>query len=222
MPRSGTIGTANGVSIDLAAWDAVQAQVDLSVACMFAHEKAGSGPAGGLRHLDEALGGALTTLRSSGSFKAAFMETLLVSVPQTGIAADALLIIGLGDPAGWTPATSASAVAAAVRQAAQRGARTVAFAPSLLDAGFDASSIAGVTPQMLAALVEALESQKRIAEHHLAPPLSLARWVFDVGAAHFDGAFAQFRDALSACRGASCAGDMADEVIPSRKPEDLA
>jgi hypothetical protein len=55
-------------------------------------------PAGGLLHLDQALGGTLTSLRRSGHFRADAMETLLLDRPPATIHARSVLVIGLGDP----------------------------------------------------------------------------------------------------------------------------
>src|SRR5437868_6764706 len=93
------IGTFDGVVFDVVAWGPAQAEVDVSVACMFEHELNGAGLAGGLLALDQALGGHLTQLRREGAFRAQPMETLLVTQPPAGISARAVLVIGLGDPA---------------------------------------------------------------------------------------------------------------------------
>ncbi|WP_445143390.1 M17 family peptidase N-terminal domain-containing protein [Dyella sp. Tek66A03] len=196
MTEQRTIGVFHDVSIAVAAWDGAGAAVDLSFACMFEREITGTGPTGGLRHLDDALGGALTELRRAGYFRANPMETLLVSRPPAPVVARAVMVVGLGDPSVWSPAVTAAAAATAARAAVQQKALSAAFAPSLLDAGLAPSATSGVAAVMLAAVAGAIAAQVRIAAIGLAPPLSLRQWVFDVGAAHFDTVAEQFRLAL--------------------------
>lgn len=196
MTERRTIGFLHDVSIDVAAWSGAEASVDLSFACMFEHEMAGEGPAGGLRHLDDALGGALTALRRAGYFRASPMEMLLINRPPASVAARAVMIVGLGDPSAWSPAVTAAAVATAARAAMQQNARSAAFAPSLLDAGLSPGATSEVAAAMLAAVADAMSAQTRIAATGLASPPSLRQWVFDVGAAHFDGTAEQFREAI--------------------------
>nr|WP_175801842.1 M17 family peptidase N-terminal domain-containing protein [Burkholderia anthina] len=199
VPRQ-IIGSWRDVSFEVAAWDGVGAQVDLSCGCMFAHEATADGPTGGLRHLDVALLGALTDLRREGHFLAAPMETLLIDLPPAGIAARTILLVGLGDPASWTIERTADAAATAARTAMHHGVESAAFAPSVLDGGLTTAATAGMPQAMVSAVVAVIDTRYRLAERGLAAPPSLRRWVFDVGAARFDGAVEHFGNALAAAR----------------------
>ncbi|QYA15952.1 MULTISPECIES: M17 family peptidase N-terminal domain-containing protein [unclassified Rhizobium] len=191
-----SFGNWRGVSLEVAPWDTGHAQVDLSAACMFTHELDSTGIKGGLLHLDQALGGRLTALRRSGSFKAKFMETLLVSTPPTGVQAKSLLIVGLGTPSAWTADITAHAVSVAVRTAVQRGDRSMAFAPSLLDSGLNPERTVDITRGMVKAVIDTIEAQLRIAECGLANAPVLCRVVFDVGASRIDMTRESFRDSF--------------------------
>ena len=197
MAEQRTIGVLHGVSITVAAWDGAMAAVDLSFACMFERELTDAGPAGGLRHLDDALGGALTELRRAGYFRANPMEMLLLSQLPATVVARAIMVVGLGDPATWSPALTAEAAASAVRAAIQLGIESAAFAPSLLDAGLTSSATGNVATLMLQAVAGAISAQERIAATGLAPPNSLRQWVFDVGPAHMDTVTEHFQAALA-------------------------
>ncbi|VWC71043.1 peptidase M17 [Burkholderia lata] len=194
------IGSWRDVSFEVAAWDGVGAQVDLSCGCMFTREAAGEGPTGGLRHLDLVLSGALTGLRREGHFPAAPMETLLISRPPAGIEAARVLLVGLGDPASWTIEVTAEAAATAARTAMQQGLQSVAFAPSILDGGLTTAATDGMPQAMVTAVLAAIDAQYRIAELGLAALPSLRHWVFDVGASRFDGAVEHFGNALATAR----------------------
>jgi len=195
-PERQTLGSWQGVSLDIAAWDGAAADVDLSVACMFARELDG-GLRGGLLHLDNALSGKLVRLRDEGVFTGEMGETLLVSLPPATVVAQAVMVIGMGDPSQWTPATTAHAVTTALGAAVHLGVTSAAFAPSLLDSGLAPSVTAGVAPAMMKAVMRAIDAHVSIAAHGLAPAPSLRRWVFDVGAAGFSSAAAQFSAALA-------------------------
>lgn len=196
MHKQQTIGTWREVSIQVAAWDSVMADVDLSFACMFSHEM-NAGLAGGLRHLDEAVAGKLTRLRREGAFRGDPLETLLIDQPPATIAAKAIMVIGMGEPLAWTTTVIAKAVAAAVRVAIQRGTASAAFAPSLLDAGLSSKATECVACAMMVAVMDAIDAQVKVASLGLAPALSLRRWVFDVGEAHFEDVTRQFQEAFA-------------------------
>jgi hypothetical protein len=196
MAAQQTLGTWRGITLDIAAWDGSMAEVDLSFACMFAHELEG-GLRGGLLHLDRALSGALVRLRNEGAFRGDPGETLLISLPPATVAARAVMLVGMGEPEAWTPAVTARAVAAAIAAATQLGVGSAAFAPSMLDSGLAPQATAGVASAMMKAAVGAIDAQRRIVDFGLAPPMSLRRWVFDVGAAGFAAATEQFRAALA-------------------------
>lgn len=87
MPLKRMVGTRHGVSIEVAACDAASVAVELSCACMFAHEVDAQAPRGGLAHLDGALGGRLLTLRGEGSFQALIGQILVIDTPPSTITA---------------------------------------------------------------------------------------------------------------------------------------
>jgi hypothetical protein len=191
------IGTWHGVAFEVAVWDAVAAEVELSAACLFEHEAVGALLKGGAKHLDDALGNALSSLRTSGHFRAKAGQSLLLDRPPTGIAGRAVLILGLGDPAVWTPAVSGSAVALTLQCAIARKAASAAFAPSLLDAGVDGGH-AGAA--LLPAAAAAIEAAHEAASMSLAEPLVLQRFAFDAGPAHLETALHHFRNAFATLR----------------------
>jgi len=195
MPEQQMLGTWQGVSLDVAAWDGVAADVDLSFACMFEQEMDG-GPRGGLFHLNHALSGMLMHLRDEGVFVGAPMETLLISRPPAAITARAVMVIGMGAASQWTTAVSARAVATAVSAATQLGVTSAAFAPSLLDSGLAPGETTNIASEMMKAATRAIDAQVSLATYGLAPSPSLRRWVFDVGEAGFAAAAEQFRATL--------------------------
>jgi hypothetical protein len=183
-----TIGSWHGVRIEIAPRDAVSVSVAVACAGVFSHEIGREGPVGGLGNLNAALGGAIVRLRADGIFRAASCEVLTLSAPAPPIHASTVLAIGLGDPDAWTPAVMRSAVVAAVRETLRIDAPSAAFAPSLLDSGLDPDRLAGTPETMLAGLFDALPRDR-------SQPETLSRWVFCVGAVHFDAMVLTFREA---------------------------
>lgn len=189
--RHQPVGTWRGVTIEVAVWDGVLADVALSCAGMFTHEMAGAPLQGGLAHLDAAFGGAITRLRAEGHFEGREGEFLLIDRPPAGIAATRMLMVGLGEPEAWSPETMRRAVVTAFRCGVQQRVPSLAFAPGMLDSGLHSPDLAEAPRAMLNGLIAAIDAQARLAALGLAEPLSITRWAFDVGAARFDGLVAQ-------------------------------
>ena len=175
------IGACDGVEFDVVAWGPAHAAVDFSVACMFEHEL-GAGMAGGLLALDRALGGQLSRLRAAGAFGAQPMETLLVTMPPPGVAARAVLVIGMGDPAALDGDMLRRACRVAMREAIRHGAVSMAFAPSVLDAGHTDNAALDMQQVMLDGMLGALRAEHMLAEAGLAGAPALRHCTFDVGA----------------------------------------
>jgi len=204
------IGTAQDVAFDTAAWGPAAADVDLSVACMFEHEADGAAVAGGLLALDRALGGLLTRMRGTGAFRGQEMETLLVSLPPAPIPARAVLVIGLGQPATLTADVLRRAARAALREAVRLGAASLAFAPSVLDAGHTDNAGLDMPHVMLDGMLGALAAEQMLADGGFARPLALRSCTFDVGAARLEGAARAFGEAFGRLGGA---GDVAGAYL---------
>jgi hypothetical protein len=143
------LGTHRGIEFDVAAWAPHEADVDLSFACLFEHESAGADLSGGMLHLDQALGGALTALRAAGTFRARPLETLHVRIPPAGVRPRALMVIGLGEPTHLRSGLLERAAFLALSEAIRLNAGTAAFAPNLLDAGVTHAASLQIEKEML-------------------------------------------------------------------------
>jgi hypothetical protein len=137
-------------------------------------------------------------MRKDGLFRAERGESLFLSAPPAGVAAKALLVIGLGAPEDWSPGVMASVVRQAVGAAFFRPLRSMALAASMLDGGLTPAETAGASSAMLRGLTEALDAAAHLRAMNFVEPLRLTRWVFDVGVERFDAATAQFRNELAA------------------------
>jgi hypothetical protein len=190
------IGSAEGVAFDVVAWGPVHADVDFSVACMFEHEVDGAAIAGGLLQLNEALGNELTRLRSEGLFRAQSMETLLITQPSASIKARAVLVVGLGDPSTLDGDRLRQATQLAMREAIRYGARSMAFAPSVLDGGHTDDAALRMQEVMLAGMLNGLRTELALAAAGLTRRPLLQQCTFDVGAPRLEGAAESFAAAF--------------------------
>jgi len=191
------VGTTDGVVFDVVAWGPADAHVDLSVACMFTHEVGGAAIAGGLLALDQALGGHLVGMRAAGAFRAQPMETMLIASPPPHMVPRAVLVIGLGDPATFDAERLRQATRVAMREAIRHGARSMAFAPSVLDAGHTDNAALDMPAVMLDGMLSALRAELALVDAGLAPPHALRHCTFDVGAARLPQASQAFADAFA-------------------------
>lgn len=191
------IGTSHDVVFDVVAWGPAMAEVDLSVACMFEHEVGGAPVAGGLLGLDQALAGQLTRLRADGAFRAQAMETLLITTPPPALAPRAILVVGLGDPDRLTSDVLRRATRVAMREAIRHGARSMAFAPSVLDAGHTDNAALNMPEVMLDGMLSSLAAEVTLAATGLAPIPALQHCTFDVGAPRVQAAALAFAAAFT-------------------------
>jgi hypothetical protein len=191
-PRRHALPRVRDVSLETVTWAPSQADVDLSIACMFEREMPGARLAGGLLQLDEALGGALTKLRNDGCFRAQEMETLLIETPLRPIRARRVLLIGLGNPVTFSSALLERTLRVAVREAIRLKAMTVAFAPNLLDEGLTDVGSLQIEAAMVRGIVGALQAEYRLSEMCLTYPPAIRSWAFDIGSSHFDATTAEF------------------------------
>jgi hypothetical protein len=177
VPINRSIGSWRGTRIEIVGDHVANIPAMLSIAGMFAREADGMSITGGLAHLDDALGGAVRRMRSDGIFEGRLGETMVLSTPPLPVRADAILMIGLGDPADWTPEVMRSVVAVAARRAMQLAVSSVAFAPSLHDSGLRGRIVVGAEPAMLTGLCGEIEVAGG------KPP---EQWVFCAHPAHFE------------------------------------
>ena len=115
-----------------------------------------------------------------GAIRAQPMETLLVTIPPPGVAARAVLVIGMDDPAVLDGGVLRRACRVALREAVRFGARSMAFAPSVLDAGHTDNAALAMQDVMLDGVLGALRAERMLAEAGLAHAPALRHCTFDV------------------------------------------
>jgi cytosine/adenosine deaminase-related metal-dependent hydrolase len=117
-------------------------------------------------------------------------------MPPPGIAARAVLVVGLGDPAALTGDILRRATRVAMREAIRHGATSMAFAPSVLDAGHVDNAALDMQVVMLDGMLGALRAEHMLAEAGLAAAPLLRQCSFDVGAPRVEAAGRGFAEAF--------------------------
>ncbi|OQP48095.1 hypothetical protein A4H97_30145 [Niastella yeongjuensis] len=116
----------------------------LQVACLFEYVEGDifNPPAlpaelNGMVHLDSALDGLITAMRSSGQFEGRELETLHLQPPKGKISADQLLLIGLGNRNMFSVDLMIAVSRTALREALRLGVTSYSFAADIKDAGVE-------------------------------------------------------------------------------------
>jgi hypothetical protein len=185
-PTGRPIGSWRGTRIEVIAGHVAHMPCALAIAGMFIREPEGTELGGGLRHLDEALGGAICRMRSDGIFNGRIGETMVLSAPPPPIRANSILIIGLGEPGDWLPDVMNPVVALAARRAMQLAASSVAFASGVLDGGLPVNFAMGSEMAMMA-MMAGLRNE--LESNAARPP---ERWVFCAPSRRFNVAVRDF------------------------------
>ncbi len=199
-----TIDNASGPKVEVAVEGPASEKTPLQVACVFEYvpgditqPQALPAPVNGMLHLDRALGGLITELRKSGQFEGHELETLLLTPPPKAIAAERLLLVGLGDRARFTPQLMIHVGVVGMREALRLGVDRYAHASDLKDAGIDSPT--GVIAQnVLRGALKAWHTQQFLEQRGMAPHRSIRTVTLLAGPAFFADTQAAARELLAA------------------------
>jgi hypothetical protein len=108
-----------------------------------------------------------------------------------------VLVIGMGDPAALDGDVLRRACRVALREAVRFGAVSMAFAPSVLDAGHTDNAALAMQDVMLEGMLGALRAERMLAEAGLARAPALRHCTFDVGAPRLQAAGHAFAAAFA-------------------------
>jgi hypothetical protein len=103
----------------------------------------------------------------------------------------------MGDPAALDGDVLRRACRVAMREAIRYGAASMAFAPSVLDAGHTDNAALNMQEVMLDGMLGALRAEHMLAEAGLARPPALRHCTFDVGAPRLQAAGQAFVQAFA-------------------------
>src|SRR4051812_41460475 len=136
------------------------ADVPLQVVCYFKYTPAGAKRMSGAPvELDKRLGGVIASLRERGEFVGDELETIYLVAPKNSIKAKSLLLIGLGAEEGISLKRLEGVGRVALREAASRGFKRVAFAPLIRDQGNSKLSTGDVETAVVGAMQDAYDTE---------------------------------------------------------------
>lgn len=203
LPAVGTTAIIGSVDhIDIATTvQSPSAQVTpLQIICVFEYTEGDitspqslPAAANGLLHVDQALKGLLTDLRKSGRFAGHALETLLITPPKGTIAADKLLLIGLGNRNNFSPDLMTSVGRVGMREALRLGVSSYSHASDLKDAGID-SPTGTVASNVIKGALEAYETELYLKSKNL----SIAKPITQISLLTGQPFFAPSGDAVKA------------------------
>ncbi len=196
-------GEAEGLAVDVMVQGPAAQRTPLQVACVFEYVEGDifTPPAlpaevNGMVHLDQSLHGLVTELRKSGAFAGHSLETLLITPPKGTIAAERLLLIGLGDRRQFSTEIMKRVGAVGMREALRLGVTAYSHASDLKDAGVD-SPTRGVAEAVIAGALDALRTERHLAGQSAAPSPSVRSLTLLAGPAFFADTAAAARELLA-------------------------
>lgn len=196
LPAMGTkesVAHQDGIEIEVIVQSPSAQQTPLQIICLFEYMEGdifNAPPAlpkelNGMVHVDEALHGLITDLRKSNKFEGRALETLLLSPKAPSIAAEKLLIIGLGNRHDFKPEIMRMVGVIGMREALRLGVSSYSHASDLKDAGIS-SPTAAVAAYVVKGALEALRTQRYLKENNASDALTVTKLSLLSGPAFFE------------------------------------
>jgi hypothetical protein len=139
---------------------------------------------GSLVEIDEKLHGLLGEIRRPGVFEGDWGETMLVTPPARSLKAKQVLIVGLGDPATFTPERMYLVGKIAMQEANRLGVAHPFFAPTILDGGVSGFPTGVVSEQVRRGFIDAATTIEMLHAKGAGPRLAVIDVTFLAGGAH--------------------------------------
>lgn len=153
---------------------------DLQVICLF-HSDASNQLHGALTETNEKLKGLLDRLRKPELFAGDLGETLLIASPEGTLAAKKLLIIGLGDSQGFTPARMELIGAIVYRESNRLHIAHPYFAPTVIDGGVTKFTTDETAQHFIRGFLRAAETEKQLADAGASTGISIVDLTYLAG-----------------------------------------
>jgi hypothetical protein len=161
-------------------------KTDLQTICLFQSDPANT-LHGSLAEIDEKLGGLLSRIRKDNLFSGNLGETLLLTPKPGTIPARRLLLIGLGDLQGFSPAREQVVGFIFFEEAERLGIPHPYFAPTVLDGGKSGLDTGDVAQEFLGGFLRAKASQDLLRRAGVSSGINPRSLTFLAGATHAAG-----------------------------------
>lgn len=173
------------------------ADVQLQIVCYFKRTpNSDSKLFGAPVELDKRLGGVIGRLRERGEFSGDEYETLLITPPDRLIKPKRLLLIGLGNESDLSIARMEAVGRTAFREATRIGAKQVAFAPLIKDAGNDTLPAGDVENAVIRGMLLARDTEIHMQHQGFSSPFDINVWVVEAGPDYYEATIVGVREAV--------------------------
>ncbi len=197
-PSETQVDAPNGLPIVVRMQGPYDADVQLQIVCYFQRTSTSDVKLYGAPvELDKRLGGVIASLRERGEFKGDEFETILITPPVGFIQPMQLLLIGLGKESDLSLARMEAVGRTAFRESARIGAKRVAFAPLIKDAGNDTFAAGDVENAVVRGMLLARDTEARLHNQGFAKPYELNVWIVEAGPKYYDETVAGVRKATA-------------------------
>lgn len=158
-------------------------ETELQVFCLFQSDPANT-LHGSLSEMNRNLHGLLDRLRTPSLFRGELGETLLITPKGGRIAAQKLLVIGLGDSRTFTPARMSLVGEIVFAEANRLGVKQAFFAPTVLDGGVSGFNTGDVAEEFTRGFLRAHDVEAELKAEGESTRESIDKLTFLAGAAH--------------------------------------
>jgi len=173
----------NILPVDVLVQGPTQSPGDLQIICLFRSDPENKLLAS-LASMDQQLGGVLTQVRTHGLFRGDLGETMLLTPKPGVIAAQRLLIIGLGDRTTFTPQREELVGEIAYAESERLGVVAPTFAPTVIDGGFTGTDTGTIGSDFMKGFLRGRAIAAALYTAHAGPSPKVSRVTFLAGPAH--------------------------------------
>ena len=160
-----------------------EAPGDLQIICLF-QSFPDNKLLASLASMDQQLGGLLTKVRTQSLFRGDLGETILLTPKPGVIAAQRLLIIGLGDRTTFTAQREELIGEIAYAESERLGVTAPTFAPTVLDGGFSGTNTGTIGTDFIKGFLRGRAIGATLYAAHAGPSPKVAHLTFLAGQAH--------------------------------------
>jgi len=169
--------------VDVLVEGPTKAPGDLQVICLFS-SKPENKLLASLAEMDEQLGSALTTVRTTALFRGDLGETMLITPKPGVIAAKRLLIVGLGDRTTFTAEREELVGEIVYAESERLRVSAPSFAPTVLDGGFTGTDTGTIGADFINGFLRGRAIAVALHAAKSGPAPIVARLTFLAGQAH--------------------------------------
>jgi hypothetical protein len=187
-PSAVAVGTRlsvpnNILPVDVLVQGPTEAPGDLQIICLFQSDPENKLLAS-LASMDQQLGGVLTQVRTHDLFRGDLGETMLLTPKPGVIAAQRLLIIGLGDRTTFTAQREELVGEIAYAESERLGIAAPTFAPTVIDGGFTGTDTGTIGSDFMQGFLRGRAIAAALYAAHTGPSPKVSSVTFLAGPAH--------------------------------------